>query len=97
MSGRLDAGDVIRLRAHFTSLGVDVDPDVVIFKSMSPDGQVQTWQYGTDPEVIRLGTGHYYLDLHLTTGGTWHVRVEGQGAYQSADEQQLAVRESVFV
>lgn len=96
MNVRLDAGDVIRLRANFTSLGIDVDPDTVVFKAKAPDGQVQTWTYGADPEVIRLGPGHYYLDLHLTTGGTWYVRVEGQGAYQSADEQQLAVRESAF-
>ena len=96
MNERYDIGDVIRLHAHFTSNGVDVDPETVVFKAMDPVGQVQTWTYGTDPEVSKLGTGHYQLDLPLTAGGTWYYRVEGQGAYQSAVEQQFAVRESVF-
>ena len=96
ISDRYDVGDVIRLSAHFTSRGVDVDPDEVVFKALPPDGEQLVWTYGADADVIRLGAGHYYLDLPLTTGGTWHYRVEGLGAYQSADEQQFTVRESVF-
>ncbi|MCZ2078926.1 MAG: hypothetical protein LC130_28500 [Bryobacterales bacterium] len=96
MNERYEVGDVMRLHARFTSAGVDVDPETVVFKAMDPAGQVQTWTYGTDPEVVKLGTGHYQLDLPLTDGGTWYYRVEGQGAYQSADEQQFVVRESAF-
>lgn len=96
MNERYDIGDVIRLHARFTSDGVDVDPDTVVFKAMDPSGQVQTWTFGTDPEVSQVGTGHYELDLPLTASGTWHYRVEGQGTHQGADEQQFTVRESVF-
>ena len=96
MTRRLDVGDVIRLRAHFTSRGMDVDPSQVVFKALPPDGAPLAWTHGEDAEVIRLGAGHYYLDLPLTSGGTWHYRVEGLGAYQCADEQQLTVRESAF-
>lgn len=96
MTDRYDVGDVIRLRARFTSGGVDVDPDAVVFKAMDPAGQIQTWTYGADPDVVRLGVGHYQLDLPLTAGGTWHYRVEGVGAYQSADERQFVVSESAF-
>jgi len=96
MNARYDVGDVIRLHAHFTSNGADVDPATVVFKTMDPLGQVQTWTFGTDPEVSSPGAGHYQLDLPLTASGTWHYRVEGQDTYQSADEQQFIVRESVF-
>lgn len=96
MNERYDVGDVMRLRARFTSGGMDVDPGTVVFKAMAPGGAVQTWTYGTEPEVERIAAGHYQLDLPLTASGTWHYRVEGIGAYQSADEQQFVVRESVF-
>lgn len=96
ISDRYDVGDVVRLTAHFTSRGTDVDPDKVVFKALPPGGEPLVWTYGEDAEVIRLGTGHYYLDLPLTAGGAWHYRVEGLGAYQCADEQQFVVRETVF-
>lgn len=96
MNERYDVGDVIRLYAHFTSNGADVDPDTVVFKAMDPLGQVQSWTSEVDQEVVKIAVGHYRLDLPLTMGGPWHYRVEGLGNYQSADEQQFTVRESAF-
>lgn len=44
--------------------GSPIDPDVLTFEMHTPDGQVTTYVYGTDPGLVRdsLGVFHVYWD-----------------------------------
>ena len=79
-----------------TPAGVAMDPTTVIFKFMNPAGTITTYTYGEDSEVIKSGTGIYYVDIDADSSGTWHYRFESSGSGKASEENSFTVRESEF-
>lgn len=73
-----------------------IDPTTVRFRYRRDAGAITTLVYGTDPEVVKDGTGRYHVELDLNAAGTWHYRFEGTGTHQAAAERSLTVRASSF-
>lgn len=92
-----EEGDLVRISATFTTDGVPIDPSAVIFKYKTPAGEITTKIYGTDPEVIKDGTGQYHIDVSVEEDGLWSYRVYSTGTGQAAAESEFSVRKSVIV
>ena len=93
-----DIGDVVKLYTStpFTAAqnNQPFDPSVVNFKVKDPNGTTTTYVYGTNPEVVKAGTGDYYMYLRPTIAGTWNWRVEGftSGLAMGAEESSFSVK-----
>lgn len=70
--------------------GVTADPSALVARIVKPDGTATTYTYGTDAELVKSGTGVYYVDVPLTQAGTWHVRFKSTtGTITAASHAQL--------
>jgi len=91
-----DIGDAVKLYTStpFTDqeTSTPTDPDVVRFIVRQPDGTTTAYVYGTDTEVVRDGTGDYYMLVRPDAAGVWRWRVEGE----SSGGHALAAEESHF-
>ena len=90
-----DIGNKIRITATFTDpLDNDakVDPDTVYCSVYTPSSEKTDYEYDTDDEVIKTGTGIYYMDVPLDESGNWYVRWWGVDADEIA-----TVAEEVFI
>ncbi len=78
--GRKVIGAPVRVAANFQDESrVDIDPDTVTFRLLSPLGEEQSWVYGTDAELTRVNTGDYYIDVTPDASGRWYFRWESTG------------------
>lgn len=92
-----DVGDLVKLTAAFTnSAGAPSDPAGLSFKVKDPNGNVTTYVYGIDSQVVRASAGNYYVEVSATLAGTWYYRFAGTGNGQAADEGSFSVEASVF-
>ena len=92
-----DVGDLVKLTAAFTnSAGAASDPAGLTFKVKNPNGNVTTYVYGTDSEVVKASVGNYYVEISATLAGTWHYRFAGTGNGQAADEGSFSIETSEF-
>jgi hypothetical protein len=92
-----DTGDGLRLSAAFTDDNGDAaDPTAVIFKLQDPDGEITTYTYGTDDEVVRDGVGAYHIDIDIEVAGAYRYRWAGTGVVQAAAEGSFTGRASAF-
>lgn len=64
------AGDLVRFttaNGPFAILEVPIDPTMVMFEwRVNYDGEITTYVYGMDPEIIRDDTGSYHVDIDTT-------------------------------
>lgn len=89
-----DVGDRVRWTCTYTdSDGAAQDPTSVYFSIEDPSGNVVTYQYGVDAEVIRDSTGVYHVDVDKDEAGTWTVRGYSTGTGKAAVEAFCRVRE----
>lgn len=72
--GKVYAGSVVRLTAHFETDVADVDPATVTLTTRRPDDTEATYVYGTDANVGKSSVGDYYADITATMPGRWHYR-----------------------
>lgn len=90
-------GDKPRLEGRFkNSAGTLVDPGGVTFKVKDPSGNIDTYVYGTNPEVVKQSTGIYYIDNLVDEAGTWHYKYFSTGSAQAAGESDFEVAVSQF-
>lgn len=90
-----DLGDQVRMSVSFTnSAGSAADPTTVTCKITDPSGNIETLVYGTDPDLVKAGTGSYQVDRKVDESGMWYYRFEGTGSVVSAAEGFLVVRRS---
>jgi hypothetical protein len=90
-----DTKDQIRITGLLASAaGVLTDPTTLVFKVLSPSGEVTTYTYGSDAFPIRISAGTYYIDVTPTEPGHWAYRFESSGTGQAADEGRFWVRAS---
>jgi hypothetical protein len=55
------------------------DPDDVFFDIMDPDGNVVTFHYGVDAEVVKDAVGIYHILVPVDEDGWWRVRARATG------------------
>lgn len=95
-----DVGDEVRITTAddpFTNIeGVKIDPDAVFVKVKDPNGDVTTYEYGVDAEVIRISAGVYHMSVNASLAGDWWYRFYSTGAGQAAAERKFTVRKSEF-
>lgn len=82
--GRIFVGDTKRIAINYQDEdGVDIDPDGVTFKLLSPSGILTTATYGTDAQLVRSSAGDYYVDVMPTESGRWQWRWISTGVSRS--------------
>ena len=82
--GRLVVNTEVRIAANFQDeTDTDIDPDTVTFKLLRPDGVDVEYVYVTDPEVVRIDTGDYYVNIVPDISGRYFYRWETTGAYKT--------------
>jgi len=75
-----DVGDSRRLKATFKdTAGTIADPTTINFKIREPDGVETTYVFGTDSELVKEGTGIYYVDWTMAKPGRHIGRFIGTG------------------
>jgi hypothetical protein len=90
-----DVGDIVRLKAMFTSTGgTPADPTTVRFTVESPAGTVTT--YSSTASTLTnsaVGTWSYDLTIPDSTAsyGVWEYRAFGEGTIVSAEESWFRV------
>lgn len=90
-----DIGDKIRITGTWTdTLDAAVDPSTIVFSFKTPGAVVDSYTFGIDPEVVRVDTGVYYVDLAVDEAGKWSYRFAGTGSGAAAAENTLSVRQS---
>lgn len=97
--GAVFAGSEINIPVKFqTAAGTDVDPATVTLSTMSPDGTLTAYVYGTDSEVTKQSTGDYNARITASMPGRWHYRWLTTGADTViALEGSFVVKRSAFV
>jgi len=83
MAATYDIGNKVRFTGTFTDpLNDDdaTDPSSVYCSIRTPSNVTTTYQYGVDSEVNKSSTGIYYIDVALSSDGTWYVRWWGKDA-----------------
>lgn len=92
-----DLGDLIRCSGVFTNAaGTAIDPDAVLFQFRTPQGDITSYTYLTDAELVRDSLGNFHVDIDATESGTWWSRFYATGNGQSADELSFIVSDSRF-
>lgn len=81
-------GQTVRLKIRFKDFeGALLDPTTVTVWVSDPTGPLNDYIYLTDPEVVKEGTGTYYMDI--ATGGEsgiWRWRVVGAGSINNVKQ-----------
>ena len=89
-------GQQVRLWANFTQEGALVDPSEVTIMHRDPSGNEASEVYnGGAGNVVKSGTGQYYLDLTLDEAGTWSWRTKS-ATLIATYENQITVLTSYF-
>lgn len=102
MANIYQVGDAVRVAtstAFTDATPAAFDPDVVRGKFRDPSGNITTYVYGTDSELVKDGAGDYHFDITVDEAGTWYYRMEGEtagGAAQGAAEGTFEVEASQF-
>jgi hypothetical protein len=97
MAIHFDYGDKPRLTGTFEQAdGTDIDPTKVFFKFTDPSGTTDTYEYGTDAELVKSATGIYYVDVDCDEVGVFRWRFYSTGTGQAAEEGWFVVEPSWF-
>jgi uncharacterized protein YfaS (alpha-2-macroglobulin family) len=97
MANVYDKGDLVQCACVFTDgNGAALDPGTVTFKVTNPAGTTTTYVYGTDAQLVKSGTGNYYVNVSAAGGGEWLYRFESTGTGQAAVEGRFRVQGSAF-
>ncbi len=95
MPNKYKLGQVARCRGTWRDEDYAVtDPDNAYFHLIDPSSNEDTYQYGVNPEVVKVSTGVYYVDVLCDEVGVFQYRYYSTGSTASADEDQFEVVES---
>lgn len=91
MFNTYNEGQRIKITVHFTNAdgGASVDPTIVRFCTLDPEGVSTCWRYIVDPEITRTSVGHYRFDLLLSKHGMWTYAWFGSGNFDGAAQRQV--------
>lgn len=79
--GRTYVNGTRRLWANMTNEDdLDVDPSgSITFYLMSPRGEVTSYVYDVDAEIVKESTGDYWIDIQFTEPGRWYYKWQTTG------------------
>jgi uncharacterized protein YfaS (alpha-2-macroglobulin family) len=89
-----EVGQRVRCAVTFTVNGTNTDPTTVKAKVKDPSGNITTYTYGSDTELVKDVTGQYHIDVDTDERGEWHIRFEGTGTCMAVEESAFRVRTS---
>lgn len=94
MATTYDIGDKIRETCTFKNASSAVaDPTAVKCHKEIPAGTVTTYTYAASSgDIVKSGTGVYYLDITTTGKGKYEVRWTGTGTVVASAETYFSVR-----
>lgn len=72
-----------------------VDPSTLTFKVADPHGEVTTYVYDTDEEIVRSSLGVFYVDVSVTRAGIYSYRFSSTGP-QASIEGEIEVLKTAF-
>ena len=96
MVKRFDIGDVVKTSGSFKVSTILTDPSTVYFAYSTPSRNSGSYLYGTDTELVRSGTGRYYVNIPASEAGTWRWRFVGTGSAAVTEEGMWHVNKSRF-
>ena len=80
-------GQVLRISAEFRDDAGDLaDPTTMSFGYRIEQGTAITFVYGEDVELVRDALGEYYIDITLTTAGTYAYQFTAGGVIEATVE-----------
>lgn len=80
-------GQVLRISAEFRDNAGDLaDPTTMSFGYRIEQGAAITFVYGDDVELVRDALGEYYIDITLTTAGTYAYQFTAGGVIEATVE-----------
>lgn len=85
-------GQKVRVSVTFTVNDVATDPTAVVCKIKDPGGNVTTFTYGVDAEVVKDSTGVYHVDVTTDENRIWYYRFEGSGSCTAVEEAGFLAR-----
>ena len=65
--------------------GVDTDPSALTFSYRDPSGNLTTYTYGVDGELVKSAVGIYYADVDIDEHGRWWYQSASTGTGQATD------------
>lgn len=88
-------GQVAELQGEYRrgSTGEWFDPDAVFLSIEDPDGEVTTYEYGVDFQIVKDDTGRYHADVACSAAGTWYYRWWSTGDGQGSGQRRFDVEE----
>lgn len=92
-------GDAVRVDFTFTLLNTTTlaDPDVVKVFHRHPDLTENTYVFGIDPEIVRLGEGQFRFETVIANEPRTHwIRTLGSDEVDKSQEVSVVVEESFF-
>lgn len=91
----LNVGDVVRLRAVFSALGVNADPTTITLEVQSPSGITYTYTYAGG-DVVKEATGIYYYDLSVDEAKWWTYEWTAAGTVEAVQGNRILVKASLL-
>jgi len=95
MEGKMDIyfkGQVLRVSVEFRDNAGDLaDPTTIDFSWKVDFEDSDSYEYGTDPELVRDSLGLYYVDLTLSISGTYVYQYIAGGLIENAIEDSFLV------
>ncbi|MBL4763501.1 MAG: hypothetical protein JKY93_12495 [Gammaproteobacteria bacterium] len=96
MTETFNIGDLHRASITFSGLdGAPADPTTISFLMREPDGEITTFIYGTDAELVKDSTGRYHVDFTYQQSGRHFLKWTGTGAVELAESVETYVVETV--
>lgn len=88
-------GSLVRCWGRFYDLDDALaDPTAVYVTVRDPERRKTTYQYGVDGEVVKDGTGEYYIQVNANKDGRYYIRWYSTGTNQGANEGSFYVEEA---
>lgn len=88
-----DLGDKPEFRTTITDYDDSAtDPDTVTFTIKDPSGNIESYVYGDDAEVVQVSTGIYYVRYEVDEVGAWYYEWNGSGTLDVAEQGSFDVR-----
>jgi len=85
-------GQTLRLTATFRDdAGDPTDPTTITFNLRIDEEDIEEYVYGEDVELVKSGTGVYYIDVSLAASGKYVYQFIGTGTIEQAIEDVFQV------
>ena len=98
-SNTYDLGNLVKSKATFRNpeTKAPLDPTTVSVSVKDPSGNVDTYLFGTDAEVVQSAVGVYYINVDADEAGSFYVRWFSTGTGQAGKERRFTVRHAQAV